>query len=195
MAAQDSRATFQEIYAGLDAAVSAKDKEAINRLIAADAQIHVGPAKLSLRGLIAGEMVRAGLSRRSDVRSVEVGGDSARVVADILYIVESGGKKQESRRIARDIWERSSAGWICRESEQTEGESMVPPTSAAEAKAVIEELKTRAVKLATVVPPVEERDGGFDDLEAFGKAVGGAQIVALGEATHGTREFRLLNRG
>ena len=192
--AQDSRATFQEIYAGLDAAVSAKDREAISRLIAADAQIHVGPVKLSLRGLIAGEMAKAGLSRRSNVRSVQVEGDSARVVADILYIVESGGKKQESRRIARDTWERSGAGWICRESEQTEGESMVPPTSAAEAKPVIEELKTRAVKLATVEPPTAERDGGFDDLEAFGKAVAGARIVALGEATHGTREFFLLKQ-
>ena len=50
--AQDSRATFQEIYAMLDAAVSAKDQEAISRLIASDAQIHVGPVKLSLRGLI-----------------------------------------------------------------------------------------------------------------------------------------------
>src|ERR1035438_1132146 len=192
--AQDSRATFQEIYAGLDAAVSAKDREAISRLIAADAQIHVGPVKLSLRGLIAGEMAKAGLSRRSNVRSVQVEGDSARVVADILYIVESGGKKQESRRIDRQSWERSGAGWICRESEQTEGESMVPPTSAAEAKPVIEELKTRAVKLATVEPPTAERDGGFLDLEAFGKAVAGARIVALGEATHGTREFFLLKQ-
>ena len=48
--AQDSRATFQEIYARLDAAVSAKDREAISRLIAADAQIHVGPVKLSQIG-------------------------------------------------------------------------------------------------------------------------------------------------
>ena len=106
-AAQDSRATFQEIYTGLDAAVSAKDQEAISRLIAADAQIHVGPVKLTLRGLIAREMAKAGLSRRSNVRSVQIEGDSARVVADILYIVESGGKKQESRRIASDTWERS----------------------------------------------------------------------------------------
>jgi len=190
--AQDSQASFQAIYAALDAAISAKDQDALNRLIAAEAQIHVGPVKLSLRGLMAGEMVKAGLSRRSNVRSVHVEGDSARVVADILYIVESGGKKQESRIIARDTWERNGSGWICRESEQTEGESMVPPTSAAEAKPVIEELKRRAVRLATVEPPAAERDGEFDDLEAFGTAIGGARIVALGEATHGTKEFFLL---
>lgn len=192
--AQDSQATFQGIYAVLDAAVSAKDREAINRLIAPSAQIHVGPVNLLLRGLIALEMAKAGLSRRSNVRSVQVEGDSAQVVADILYIVASGGKNQESRRIARDTWERSGGGWICRESEQTGGDSMVPPTAAAEAKPVIEELKRRAVKLATVEPPTTERDGGFDDLEAFGKAVGGARFVALGEATHGTREFFLLKQ-
>src|SRR5579871_1260462 len=192
--AQDLRATFQEIYAGLDAAVSAKDREAIGRLIAPDAQIHVGPVNLLLRGLMAAEMAKAGLSRRSSVRSVHVEGDSVQVVADILYIVESGGKKEESRRIARDTWKRSGGGWICGESEQTEGESMVPPTSAAEAKPVIEELKTRAVKLATVEPPTAERVGEFEDLEAFGKAVAGARIVALGEATHGTKEFFLLKQ-
>ncbi len=33
---------------------------------------------------------------------------------------------------------------------------------------------------------------GFDDLRPFGQMVGDARIVALGEATHGTREFFLL---
>ena len=42
----------------------------------------------------------------------------------------------------------------------------------------------RAAPLATTEP-----GGNRDDLAAFGKAVGDARIVSLGEATHGTREF------
>ena len=51
-------------------------------------------------------------------------------------------------------------------------------------KLVVAELKQRAAPLATVVA-----GNKMDDLAAFGKAVGDARIVALGEASHGTREF------
>jgi hypothetical protein len=44
--AQNPRALFQDIYARIDAAVAAKDQAAIDRLIAADAQTHVGPIEV-----------------------------------------------------------------------------------------------------------------------------------------------------
>jgi len=185
----DARAAFQEIYGRIDAAVAAKSQAALDRLIANDAQVHIGPFNLSLRAAIASEMTKEGLSRRSDVKTARVEGKSAVVAVDVVYTVDSGGAKHENRVMLRDTWERGEAGWLCRESERTDGESKVPPTGTEEARPVIAELKARAVKLATVEP-----GAGFEDLEAFGKAVGDARIVALGEATHGTREFFRLKQ-
>jgi len=45
-------------------------------------------------------------------------------------------------------------------------------------------IRTHAIPLKTV-----EAGHGFDDLQPLAKVVGDARIVALGEATHGTREF------
>lgn len=44
--------------------------------------------------------------------------------------------------------------------------------------------RSHAIPLGTV-----EAGHGFDDIEKLGEIVGNAHIVALGEATHGTREF------
>lgn len=57
-----------------------------------------------------------------------------------------------------------------------------PPTAAVQTG-----LRAVAAPLATV-----EAGHGFDDLAPLGRIVGGARLVALGEATHGTREFSQL---
>jgi erythromycin esterase len=51
-------------------------------------------------------------------------------------------------------------------------------------KCVVDWIRSRAISLSTVEPQC-----GFKDLEAFRAIIGDAQIVSLGEATHGTREF------
>ncbi len=49
---------------------------------------------------------------------------------------------------------------------------------------VVDRIRSRAIHLSTV-----EAGHGFDDLQPFAGVDGDARIVALGEATHGTREF------
>lgn len=49
---------------------------------------------------------------------------------------------------------------------------------------VVSWLRRHAIPLSTVEP-----GSGFGDLEPLKPVIGGARIVALGEATHGTREF------
>ncbi len=55
---------------------------------------------------------------------------------------------------------------------------------AARKEAAIAWMRDRAVPLRTVVA-----GSGFEDLAALKEKIGGARVVALGEATHGTREF------
>ena len=54
----------------------------------------------------------------------------------------------------------------------------------AKLNAVIAWLSDHAIRLSTV-----EAGHGFDDMRPLAEVVGDARIVALGEATHGTREF------
>jgi erythromycin esterase len=51
-------------------------------------------------------------------------------------------------------------------------------------EAVVTQVRSAAIPLATA-----EAGYGFGDMEPLRKVVGSARIVALGEATHGTREF------
>jgi erythromycin esterase-like protein len=58
------------------------------------------------------------------------------------------------------------------------------PEASPEEQAAVAWVRLNAIPLKTV-----EAGNGFADMEPLGKVVGDARIVALGEATHGTREF------
>ena len=59
-----------------------------------------------------------------------------------------------------------------------------PAKPTAEEEAVERWIKVNAIRLTTV-----QAGNGFADMEPLTKIIGNARIVALGEATHGTREF------
>ena len=67
---------------------------------------------------------------------------------------------------------------------------LIPRTSPELANSLAQQIAQQATPLAGV-----EAGKPYADLAAFGKAIGGARVVALGEATHGTREiFQMKHR-
>ncbi|MCB9571311.1 MAG: erythromycin esterase family protein [Kofleriaceae bacterium] len=110
----------------------------------------------------------------SDLFAVPVGADgtfSARLPAGKRYLVVA---KQERLR---------GEAWAERQGDDAEVElsvtALAPPPDE-----VVGWLRDHAIRLTSA-----EAGHGFDDLGGVGKIVGKARVVALGEATHGTREF------
>ena len=62
--------------------------------------------------------------------------------------------------------------------------ALLPVVAAQEPASVRDWIARHAIRLAT-----PEAGHGFDDMQPLKQVVGNARIVALGEATHGTREF------
>lgn len=62
--------------------------------------------------------------------------------------------------------------------------ALVPAAHAASGQHPEDWIRSHAIALQSV-----EAGRGFDDMQPLAGVVGGARIVALGEATHGTREF------
>ena len=166
-------------YARMDAAFVRGSAADMGAVLMPGAQMRVGTIREPLLPAIQQEIAKGSkLAAKTEVLAVRLAGGQAiatvrREAADPL----SGGK----RRVVtshRDTWVQGAEGWRLLESIEVSYHWILPPTSAADARPVVADLKKAAM-------PLDEAT----DLAPFGAAVGDARIVALGESARGTREF------
>ena len=174
-----ARDAIQRLYTRMDSAFVRGDAAELGAVLMPGAQMGVGTIREPLLPAIEQEIAKGSkLAARTVISSLRLDGDEAIVmVRRDAQDPHSGGTRSVVTS-HRDTWIQTSNGWRWRESIEVSYHWVLPPTGADAARPVVAELKARAVPL-----------GGKDDLAAFGKALGEARIVALGEAAHGTREF------
>ncbi|MGH7556138.1 MAG: erythromycin esterase family protein [Longimicrobiales bacterium] len=127
---------------------------------------------------------------KTEIAGVSLAGSEATVRVRQSATTTRDGTTRSSAATNTDKWARQDRDWKLKESLMTSYREVEPPTDPESTKRVVAELKQKIVPLNT-----PEAGKPYEDLAAFGKAVGDARIVALGEATHGTREiFQMKHR-
>lgn len=184
------RHEIEEVYGRIDAAYARGDTSEMARVALPEAQLVIAQSRSPLAAAIGqiAASLRSGtkIESRSTVTSVETSEVGAVVSVNNDSLMTTATAASELLSVNRDTWLRTRDGWRLKETVLVSSRAVTPRTDAATAAAVAAELKQYAVPLAETGP----EDAG---LAAFGKAVGEARIVALGEATHGTREFYRFN--
>jgi hypothetical protein len=179
-----ARAAIAKQYARMDSAFVRGDPADIRAIVLPDAQMRVGTIREPLLPAIEAEMAKGSqLSTRTQISSVRMDGSDAIVLAHREARDPQSNSARSVVTTHRDSWTQSSTGWRLAESIEVSYHWVLPSTSDDAARPVVAELRKRAVPLS-----------GSDDLAAFGAAVADARVVALGEAVHGSREFRQLKQ-
>jgi erythromycin esterase len=177
-----ARTAIQKLYGRLDAAYLQPDVDVIADLAVADAQYQDSDTKEPFRKAVDGWTPVLSHRTAVTVFKLAAGGAVVKVQADY-------DRPEAKRRVTYvdtrlDTWVHSGAAWKLKEYRVLTSRQVDSTTDAQTAKRAAADLKKTAAPLATI-----EVGHTFYDLAPFGIAVGEARIVALGEATFGTREF------
>lgn len=127
----------------------------------------------------------------TSITDVKLSGDEATVRTRSDGTITTNGQRQTMRQTSQDVWVRQAKGeWLLKDVTLLTHREVQPPVPPETVKAVAKAIASHAVPLSSV-----EAGAPSEDLTAFGKAVGDARIVLLGEATHGSREiFQMKHR-
>ena len=191
--AADARQAIEASYAQLDTAAMTGDPTIYKRICTPECQfVQPGQPTQTVPQLEAVmkqilPQWRGSMKTHTAVDSVVVNGSIAVVTNTQTTDGAFNGQSLHDVGHNKDTWTRTPAGWRLSVSEVV-SDQMTPgaplPTDPKQNAAVAAQIKADAVPLMTV-----EAGHGDADLAAFGAAVGDAPVVALGEASHGTREF------
>jgi len=181
-------------YAEIDAGYNARTVEVLKSLATPDATFGTPMMTISLdEGLEQTTSFLGGASKvvcKTEVTSVQFTGEQVSVETRVLMTLTIGGFTTVRETTGSDTWVRGNGVWLLKRGLIVASREIVPPDDAQTSRRIAAELKRRAVPLRTA-----EAGKPYTDLEAFGKAIGDARIVSLGEATHGTREiFQMKHR-
>ncbi len=179
------RRAMEAVYASIDRAYAAGNADEIANLALPGAQVRMPDRSEPLASLIGQvrEQMRRGAQYRSRSAVTAVRGSAEQAVVWVRNetSIISPAFSQTVDSASRDTWAHTANGWKLKQSVLIEAEVQPSATGPQAAQAVIAELRQRAVPLP-------------EGMEALATAVRPARIVALGEASYGTREFAELNR-
>lgn len=188
------REEIQKRYMEIDRAHNTKAFDALRSIVTTDAV--VGSAFLTVPFDEALQQIKSGLSAASnivcktEITSMERRGDQISVRARANMTLTMGGAAITRESTNSDTWVRRNGLWLLKQALMESGRESVPATDGETADRIAAEIAKQSTLLTTTEPGKPHLD-----LEAFGKAVGDARIVSLGEATHGSREiFRMKHR-
>lgn len=185
---------LSKIYQQLDAGMASGKVTVLESILLPDSRIGntmmMQPAGVALEQLKKHFDSGARIKSKSEITSVRIAGSETTVRLRQTAEMTSGTQSSKMEGSSVDVWSRKDGVWKLITSTVLSQRPVQPPVDSAQVKRLAAALKERATPLTTAEPGKPDAD-----LQAFGKAVGDARLVALGEATHGTREiFQMKHR-